>query len=46
MHTQAELHTEAFRKPIQKSDPNRQTELLTGNPVDQTFKNRSKAGRF
>ena len=46
IHTHAERQTTAFRKPIEENDSDRKTKLLTGNPVDQTFKDRSKAGRL
>ena len=46
VHPMAEFQTAAFGKSIEKNDPDRQTELLTGNSVYQTFKNGSKTRRL
>jgi len=42
VHPLAEFQTAAFGKAIEKNNPDRQTQLLTGNSVYETFKNARK----
>jgi len=46
VHPLAEFQTVALGKAIEKNDPDRQTQLLTGNSVYETFKNGSKTRRL